>query len=85
MQGKSGGGGNAQADPDDAPELGDEFFEKAELRVGGRVVRPARGGLTGVALALDTDVGHGLQASGPGWEQRANAALRQYLAGSERR
>ncbi len=33
-------------DPDDAPELGDDFFEHAEYSVGGVVVRPATGVLT---------------------------------------
>ncbi|WP_081974433.1 BrnA antitoxin family protein [Sphingomonas taxi] len=30
-------------DPDDAPELTEEMMEIAELRVGGKVVRPATG------------------------------------------
>jgi uncharacterized protein (DUF4415 family) len=30
-------------DPDDAPELTDEILEIAELRVGGKVIRPATG------------------------------------------
>lgn len=30
-------------DPDDAPELTEEFFRHAEVRVGGKLVRPATG------------------------------------------
>ena len=30
-------------DPDDAPELTEEMMEIAELRVGGKVIRPATG------------------------------------------
>jgi hypothetical protein len=33
-------------DPDDAPELSDEVFARAQIAIGGRVVRPARGTLT---------------------------------------
>lgn len=30
-------------DPDDAPELTEEFFRHAEIAVGGKVIRPATG------------------------------------------
>jgi uncharacterized protein (DUF4415 family) len=30
-------------DPDDAPELGEEFFERGEWKIGDRVVSPAEG------------------------------------------
>jgi uncharacterized protein (DUF4415 family) len=33
-------------DPDDAPELTDEFFETAEIAIGDKVIRPATGKLT---------------------------------------
>lgn len=33
-------------DPDDAPPLTRKFFERAEIRVGGKLVRPASGTLT---------------------------------------
>jgi uncharacterized protein (DUF4415 family) len=33
-------------DPDDAPELDDEFFETAQYSVDGKVIRPATGVLT---------------------------------------
>lgn len=33
-------------DPDDAPLLTKEFFERAEVRVGGKVVREATGTMT---------------------------------------
>jgi hypothetical protein len=32
-------------DPDDGPELTEEMIEAAEIAVGGRVIRPARGRL----------------------------------------
>ncbi|HKR15949.1 BrnA antitoxin family protein [Rhizorhapis sp.] len=33
-------------DPDDAPELTEEFFRHAEVRVGGKLIRPATGYLS---------------------------------------
>lgn len=33
-------------DPDDAPEWTDDQFARAELAIGGKVIRPARGTLT---------------------------------------
>lgn len=67
-------------DPDDAPELTDEWFAKAELRIGDRIIRRGRPpGSTKqlVSLRLDTDVLTALRAQGPGWQTRANEALRK--------
>lgn len=33
-------------DPDDAPEWTDDQFARAQLSIGGKVIRPARGALT---------------------------------------
>ena len=72
---------------EDIPELTDAFFENAEIAIGDTVIRPAR--RTGrpkskaarklVSLRLDPDVIERFRASGPGWQSRINAALRQYL------
>ncbi len=67
-------------DPDDAPELTDEWFEKADLKFGDRVIRRGRPpGATKqlVSLRLDTDVLTALRAQGPGWQTRANEVLRK--------
>jgi uncharacterized protein (DUF4415 family) len=69
-------------DPDDAPELLDEFFRAAELRVGGKVVRPGRPSLgdrpkTSITLRLDADVVESYRALGSGWQSRINADLRK--------
>ena len=71
-------------DPDDAPELTDEWFDKAEIRIGDRVIRPARGagrppGSTKrlVSLRLDEAVIAAFSADGPGWQTRINEALRK--------
>ena len=41
---KSGGSPKRKpwVDPDDAPELTDEMLDRAEIRVGGRIIRPGR-------------------------------------------
>jgi uncharacterized protein (DUF4415 family) len=76
-------------DPDDAPELTDAFFEQATLYDGARVIRRGRpktvSPKTQVTLRLDADVLTELRATGPGWQTRANAALKQWLAAQPRR
>ena len=79
----------AWTDPDDAPELTDDFFDRAQLGVGDQVIRPADGTLTKrgrpklenpkrqVTLRLDSDVLDRLRQSGPGWQSRVNDILRK--------
>jgi uncharacterized protein (DUF4415 family) len=76
-------------DPDDAPEWGDEVFERAEIRDGEKVLRQASGTLTRrgrprspnpkrqVTLRLDSDVLDKLRGAGPGWQRRINDILRK--------
>ena len=72
-------------DPDDAPELTDEWFEKAHVYDGDRLVRAGRGRpismtpKSQVTLRLDSDVVGRFRAGGPGWQTRINAALRAAL------
>lgn len=77
-------------DDEDTPEWTDEQLDRAELAVGGKVVRPATGTLTRagrpplrdrakrqVTLRLDPDVIERFRAGGPGWQGRMNEALRK--------
>ena len=67
-------------DPDDAPELDDAWFEKADYMIGDKVVRRGRPrGSTKrqVSLRLDQAVIDHFRAGGPGWQSRLNAALRK--------
>ncbi|MBC7505481.1 MAG: BrnA antitoxin family protein [Sandarakinorhabdus sp.] len=72
-------------DPDDAPELDDDWFDRAALMHGDTVIRPGRpplarnGGSTKrlVSLRLDEAVIAAFRATGPGWQTRLNAALRK--------
>jgi uncharacterized protein (DUF4415 family) len=69
-------------DPDDAPELTEEWFVSADFYHGERLVRPGR--TTGsasskeaVSIRLDAEVLAYFRATGPGWQSRINAALRR--------
>jgi uncharacterized protein (DUF4415 family) len=69
-------------DPDDAPELTDEMLDRAEIRVGGRIVQAGRPPLgdqpkSSVTLRLDSDVLASYRATGAGWQTRLNADLRK--------
>lgn len=81
-------------DPDDAPELTDEFFEKAVWRIGERVVtreeasiedkkhrgRPVAGATKiSTTIRFDADVLAAFKEQGDGWQTRMNDALRDWL------
>lgn len=70
-------------DPDDAPELTDEWFAKADLMEGEKVVRRGgrpRGSIKEqVTLRIDKAVLSHFRATGPGWQTRMNDALRTML------
>jgi uncharacterized protein (DUF4415 family) len=76
-------------DDDDLPEWTQDQFDRAEIRFGNHIIRPANGMLTKagrpplggtpkqqVTLRLDPDVIDAFRKSGPGWQSRINAALR---------
>ena len=66
---------------DEIPELTEEWFEGAELHVGG--VKAPRGRPRSASrklalkLRLDPDVVKAFRATGPGWQSRMNTALRR--------
>jgi uncharacterized protein (DUF4415 family) len=69
-------------DPDDAPELLNDFFRHGELRHGGRPIRRGRPPLSGkpktaITLRLDEDVVKAYRETGEGWQTRINADLRR--------
>jgi uncharacterized protein (DUF4415 family) len=68
-------------DPDDAPPLDREWFERAEIWEGNKLIRPGRPRKAAVkeavSLRLDPDVLAHFRAAGPGWQSRINAALRK--------
>ena len=68
-------------DPDDAPKLTKEWFEEADHYRGKTLVRRGRPKSDDpkqlVSLRLDRAVIERLRAAGPGWQTRANDALRK--------
>jgi len=89
MSKKPAAGQMPWADPDDAPELTDDFFVRADLFQGEKLIRRGRPPLAvkklQVTLRLDPVVLAGLRETGPGWQTKANAALKAWLAGQKRR
>ncbi len=83
MSTKKAGGASRWVDPDEAPPLDREWFERAEIREGEHLIRPARGRprkaapKEAVNIRLDPDVLAHFRAGGPGWQSRINQALRK--------
>ena len=78
-------------DPDTAPEIPDDAWDRAQISVGGKVVRKATGTLTRrgrppvgdepkqqVTLRLPPDVLGYFKAGGPGWQTRISDVLKRY-------
>ena len=82
-------------DPDDAPELTDDFFANAKHFIGEREVSveefriaakkalrgrpPGSGKKQAPTVRFDTDVLTAFKATGRGWQTRMNDALRDWL------
>ena len=74
-------------DPDDAPELTEEWFENAYQYHGNVMVKRGRGRppipesekKVPVKIRYDQDVVEVFRQTGKGWQTRMNQALRQYL------
>jgi hypothetical protein len=68
-------------DPDEAPHLDREWFERGEIREGDRIIRPGRPKTEtpkeAVNIRLDADLVAHYRATGPGWQSRINEALRR--------
>jgi uncharacterized protein (DUF4415 family) len=81
MRRKKKSGAGEWRDPDDAPGLTETFFDRAEIRKGGRIVRRGRPPLPNpkqaVKLRLDADVLAAYRKTGVGWQTRINADLRK--------
>ena len=78
-------------DDDDIPEWTEDQWDRAEIRIGDKIIRPAQGTLTKrgrpkldnpkrqVTIRLDDAVIEGFRAQGAGWQSRVNAELRKAL------
>lgn len=78
----------------EVPELGPDFFRGAQIRDGGRIVRPADGTLTRrgrppagsrpkvqQSLRLSPEVLEHFRAGGAGWQSRIDEVLKRHVAG----
>ncbi|MBZ0094830.1 MAG: BrnA antitoxin family protein [Sulfuricella sp.] len=69
--------------PDEAPELTDAWFQRADLYEGEKLLRRGRPKAevtkTPIKLRLDPDIIEAFKASGRGWQTRMNDALRDWL------
>jgi uncharacterized protein (DUF4415 family) len=81
MQTKTPGAESEWVDPDDAPHLTREWFERADLFRGDKMVRRGRpksaSPKEAVNLRLDADVLDYFRKTGPDWQSRINEALRK--------
>lgn len=68
-------------DYDEIPELTDEWFERADLYKGGKLIRRGRPRSINpkqpTSLRLDADVLAYYRGTGYGWQSRINATLRK--------
>lgn len=68
---------------EDIPELTDEWFEKADLHVGGKLVRrgrpPSAVRKEAVSIRLSPDVISHFRSGGAGWQTRIDDALRDWI------
>lgn len=85
-------------DPDTPPEWPDEVWDRAQISVGGKVVREATGTLTRrgrppvgdepkqqVTLRLPRDVIGFFKAGGPGWQTRIGEVLQRHAQKDKRK
>ena len=66
---------DSEIDTSDIPELGDDFFQEAELTV--PVKKP-------ITIRLDTDVLDWFKSQGQGYQTRINTLLRRYMEANSR-
>lgn len=88
MEKRKSVGASVWRDPDDAPELTDKFFDRADLYEGGKLVRPGRGpgrpkshrARVAISLRVDPAVLDYFRRSGPGWQTRMHDALKREIS-----
>jgi uncharacterized protein (DUF4415 family) len=88
MSGKLKGSRRTWRDPDDAPEITDQWVAGADLYRGKKLVRRGRPAGTAkktqTTVRISNEVLKFFRASGPGWQTRMDEALRKYVASQRR-
>ncbi|VFM95411.1 MAG: Uncharacterized conserved protein, DUF4415 family [Candidatus Kentron sp. G] len=71
-------------DPDGAPALTDEFFQRADEYIGKKLVRRGRPlketPKRPVSIRLSNEVVSYFRATGKGWQTRVDEALKEWIA-----
>ena len=84
MKGKKRVTATTWTDPDDAPELNDEFFERADEYDGQILIKrgrpPSSSTKISTTIRFDAEIVAAFRADGPGWQSRMNDALREWLS-----
>lgn len=84
MSGKSKNSRRKWRDPDDAPEITQEWVDSANLFHGRKLVRrgrpPAEVRKVSTTLRLSPEVIEHFRAGGPGWQTRIDEALLRVVA-----
>lgn len=84
MKGKKRVTATTWTDPDDAPELNDEFFERADEYDGQKLIKrgrpPSSSTKISTTIRFDAEIVAAFRADGPGWQSRVNDALREWLS-----
>jgi uncharacterized protein (DUF4415 family) len=88
MVGKSKASRRTWRDPDDAPEITDQWIADADVYSGKKLVRRGRPAGTAkktqTTVRISNEVLKFFRASGPGWQTRMDEALRKYVAARRR-
>ena len=88
MSGKLKGSRRTWRDPDDAPEITDQWVAGADLYRGKKLVRRGRpdgtAKKTQTTVRISNEVLKFFRASGRGWQTRMDEALRKYVASHRR-
>jgi len=77
-------------DPEDAPELDEQFFVEADLYQGDRLIRRGRGRPKSahrkvlVSIRYSPEVINYFRQTGEGWQARMDAVLREYVQKNRR-
>ena len=84
MNAKSKSSRRTWRDPDDAPELTQEWIDRANVYHGKKLVRrgrpPAEVRKVSTTLRLSPEVIEHFRAGGPGWQTRIDEALKRVVA-----
>jgi uncharacterized protein (DUF4415 family) len=88
MKRKKNAGSPEWVNPDDAPELTEEFFRRADVYIGDKLIRrgrpPKERPKEAIKLRLSPEVLDHFRGGGPGWQTRINEVLERAVKRQKR-